>query len=111
MDRGAFGLCSKPNAYAERRPAGWRRIEMFKLRQRLVSLGGERVDAQIERRAAGERSAFRRTLIAERALQMRIEPFRIVAFDVSRRTGGRAGNERRGFYLRERRRRVAAAIA
>src|SRR6516165_6385510 len=97
MDRGAFGLCSKPNAYAERRPVGWRRIEMFKLRQRLVSLGGERVDAQIER------SAFRRTLIAERALQMRIEPFRIVAFDVSWRTGERAGNERRGFHLRKRR--------
>src|SRR5262245_29114271 len=45
----------------------------------------ERVDAQVERRPACERRAFGDAIVTERAREMRIEPFRIVAGNPGRR--------------------------
>ncbi len=75
-----------------------------------LALGLERVDAQIERRAAGERGALRRALGAEHAGKVRIEPFRIVAGDPGRRARERPTFKRRAFVRLERGRRMATAV-
>ncbi len=67
MDRRTFGLGRKPDAHANRRPARRLGIEMFKLRKRLITFSGERIDAQVERGTACKCGAFRRALIAEHA--------------------------------------------
>src|SRR5262245_25233736 len=58
------------------------------MRQRLgglVAAALERVDTQVERRAARQRRAFGDTIVAECTREMRIEPFRIVARNPRRR--------------------------
>ena len=84
---------------------------MRKLRQRLVARGSERVDPQVKRRTACKRGAFGRAFIAEHALQMRVEPLRIIAFHISRRTGARLICERRGLFVRQRCWRIADTVA
>ena len=51
----------------------------------LLALGLQRVDAQIERRARGERRALLGPLVAERRGELRVEPFGIIASDMRRR--------------------------
>ena len=76
----------------------------------LVARGLERVDAQIERRAARERRALRGPLVAEHARKMRIEPFRIVAGDMRRRAVEEIGRTSACARLRQRLGRKAPAV-
>ena len=85
MDRRALGVGGERDAQPERRPARRLRREIGERAGGLVAVALERVDAQIERRAARERRALLRPLVAEHAGEMRIEPFRIVAGDMRRR--------------------------
>ena len=58
---------------------------MRELGQRLLARALENIDAQIDRRAGGERRAFRSRVIAEDSLQPRLEPLRKVAANMRRR--------------------------
>ncbi len=83
---------------------------MRKLRQHVLARAEKRIDPHIERRAAGERGAFRGAFVTEDPRQIGIEPFRIVARDMGRRAGERAAKRRR-LRCRQRRGRVARAVA
>ena len=97
-----------------RRPNGDQRVgagvEVGELRGRRLAVALERVDAQIERRAARQRRALRRAFLAEHAREIRIEPFRIVAGDPGRRASEVGRVEACAFRLVERRRRMARAV-
>ena len=84
---------------------------MRELGQHVLARAGKRIDPQIERRAARQRCAFGRPLVAEDARQIRIEPFRIIALDMRRRVDERIADERRTLRFRQRRRRIARAAA
>src|SRR5204862_1743150 len=60
---------------------------------RWVAVAEDCVDAQIERRAARQRHALARALLAEDAGEIGIEPFRIVAGDPRRGAGEVGGVE------------------
>jgi hypothetical protein len=100
MDRRVLGLGAKRNAQAPRRPAGRHGAKMRErgLRARTIRL--ERIDAQIERRAACERRALGGALLAEHTGKMRIEPLRIIAGNPRRRAGEACLFERRALGLR-----------
>ena len=110
VDRRVLGLRAELDAQAERRPARRLGRKMGERGLRLLALGLERVDPQVERRAGGERRAFLRALLAEHAGEMRIEPLRIVAGDMGRRTIECRRREPRPLGLREQRRCEARAI-
>ena len=97
-----------------RKPSGDHRVgvgrKIGKLGERLLARRLERVDAQVERRARGQRRAFRDALVAEGRGKLRIEPFRIVARDPRRRAVEARGIEPRALRFGERRRRKAAAV-
>ena len=83
-----------------RSPSGDHRVgstfKMRELRQHLLALGLERVDAHVERRAARQRRALGAALVAKDPREMRIEPFRIFALHVRRRVlSERASNAAR----------------
>ncbi len=95
---------------------------MAERRRDPVAVALERVDAQIERRAARERGALGGALGAEHTLEMRIEPFRIIAGHPGRRTleiGGieactlrrRSAARRKAPAIRQRRDRSAVELA
>ena len=110
MHRRALGVGAEHDAQAERRP--WRRgrPQMRQRRGGGVAIALQRVDAQIERRAAGERGGLLGALVAEHAGEIGIEPFRIVARHMRRRTGERAFGKRPRLAFGERRRREARAV-
>ena len=88
MDRRALGVGRKRNAQAHRRPLRRYRAKIGECSVcRRLALAFERVDPQVERRAARQRGAFGGALIAEHARERRIEPFGIVAGDPRRRAG------------------------
>ena len=66
----------------DRRPPRRLGVKMRELGNDVLALGLERIDAQIERRAARKRRAFRGAFVAEHAHEMRIEPVRIIALDM-----------------------------
>ena len=72
-----------------RRPTGDHGVgsasEMRERHGRLVAVTSERIDAQVDRRTAGERRALRRALVAEHRGEFLVEPFRIVAAHMGRR--------------------------
>ena len=80
-------------------------------RQHLFALGLQRVDAQIERRAARHRGGLGHAVVAEHLRQMRVQPFRIIAGDVRRRVVERARGQRRALGPAQRLRRKAFAVA
>ncbi len=84
---------------------------MRQRRRGLVRQRLQRVDAQIERRALGERGALGRALVAEHRGEMGVEPFRIVAGDMSRRAFEAGGLEPGALVVGQRRRGEAAAVA
>ena len=98
-----------------RRPIGDHGVgcgaEMLERGQHLFALGLQRVDAQIERRAARHRGRLRHAVVAEHGCQRRIQPFRIVAGDVRRRAVEGARGERRSLGLAQRLRRKTSAVA
>ena len=64
----------------------------------LLALGLQRVDAQIERRAARHGGRLRHAIFAEHGRKMRIEPFRIIAGDMAparRRASARSARRAR----------------
>ena len=65
MDGRVLRVRRELDAQALRRPSGWLGMQMLELRQHLFRLGLERVDAQIEGRAACERGAFGGAVLAE----------------------------------------------
>ena len=69
---------------------------------RLVALRLQRIDPQVERRARRERRRLCRTLVAENAGEMRIEPFRIVAGNPRGSTSEIGRAEPRALVLRQR---------
>ncbi len=79
VDRRASGIGGQPDAQPHRRPPRRLDIEMGELRQHLLALGHERVDAHIERRAARQRRALGAALVAENPREIGIEPIRIFA--------------------------------
>ena len=85
MDGRTFCIRRKPDAQAERRPSRRLGMQMRELRQHLFALGLERIDAQVERRAARERGALGGAVFAEDARKMRIEPVGIIAENMRRR--------------------------
>ena len=97
-----------------RRPQGDQRVgsgaRSASIAAACVALALERVDAQVERRARGERGALLRALVAEGAGEGGIEPFRIIAGDMRRRGGEIAGREPRALVLAQRLRREARAV-
>ena len=111
MNRRAFRVRRKPNAQADRRPSRRLGVEMGELRQSFVALAFERIDPQIERRTACERSAFCGPLVAKHARKMRLKPIRVVAQNVGRRISERAAGERLALGLRQLLRREARAAA
>ena len=111
MDRGVAGVGSKPDAKPDRRPPGRLDVEVRELRYQLLAVGLERIDPQIERRAACQRRALGAAFVAERAGKIRIEPFGIFALDVRRRVGKRCGPERRFLLFGQRLGRKARAAA
>ena len=78
-------------------------------RERLVAVGFEQVDAQVDRRALGERPALLRGGGAEARLEMGREPFGEIAGDMRGRARQIGGREPLAFGFRELRRRVALA--
>ena len=109
--RRALGVGAEHDAQAERRPAGGRRAQVRERFQHLLAIGLERIDPQVERRAAGERRAFGCALLAEHGGEMGVEPFRIVAGDPGRRAIEGGGFERGALGRLERGRRMAGAVA
>ena len=105
MDRRALG---RRRARRMRKPQGDQRVgsgvEIGEHRRPPCRARLERVDAQVERRARGERRALLRPLVAEGAAKCGVEPFRIIAGDMRRRVGEVGGREPR----RARRRSAAA---
>ena len=85
VNAGIARVGAELDAQADRRPRRFLRAEMPERGQHLFALGLQRVDAQIERRAARHRGGFRHTVVAEHRGQRRIQPFRIVAGNVRRR--------------------------
>ncbi len=110
MDRGVLGVGRERDAKPDRRPARRLRIEVGERGGGLVALALERIDAQIERRAARQRRALGGALLAERAGEMRIEPFGIVAGDRRRRAVEARGIEPGALVVAQRRRRKARAV-
>ncbi len=78
---------------------------------RLLPRRLQRIDAQIERRAGGERPAFRHGTFAESLSQCRGEPFGIIAAYMIRRAVERRVREPPALIVRKRRRRMAFAAA
>ena len=87
------------------------RAEMRQPRQHLFAIGLQRVDAQIERRAARHRGRLGHAVVAEHLCQRRVQPFRIIAGDVRRRIVEGARGQRRAFGLAQRLRRKSFAVA
>ena len=85
-------------------------VEVAHQRDRFVARAFERVDAQIERRARGERRALLDARFSEHAKKMRIEPFRIIARDMRRRAGEIGSLERGTLGLRQRGGRKARTV-
>ena len=84
---------------------------MRELRQHLLALGNQRVDAHIERRAARQRLALGAALVAKDPREIGIEPIRVFALHGWRRSAERAGIERRPLRFGQRRGRKALAAA
>jgi hypothetical protein len=84
---------------------------MRELLRRLVAVGFERVDAQVERRARGERHALLDAFGAEGRRKLAVEPFRIVTEDMWRRAVEARGREARALVVGERCGREARAVA
>ena len=106
-------MASAPSAM--RKPSGDQRRRLRRAgapaRPHLVALALQRIDPQIERRARGESCSLLRTLVAEDARELRVEPFGIVAGDMRRRARREVRlREPRAFRLAQRRRRKAAAV-
>ena len=100
---GIAGVGGEIDAQAERRPRRRPGVQMRQRGQHLLGLGLQRVDAQVERRAARHRGRLRhprrrRTPRPSSA----IEPFRIVAGHRRRRVGERARGQRGPLGLGER---------
>ena len=112
MDRRAFGIGGSRMRKPERRPARRLGAEMRELRQHLLALGLERVDAHIERRAARQRRALGAALVAKHPRKIAdranpdSRPARLAAQQLSE-----SGIERRPLRFRQRRRRKARAAA
>ena len=110
MDRRIFRIGGKPDAQAERRPSSRRRVKVRKRLYRFLQFGLERVDPQIERRAARERRSLGGALVTESARKVRIEPFRIVSGDPRRCIGGLGRFQSCPLAVGERRRGKARAV-
>ena len=82
---------------------------MGERRERLVAIGLQRVDAQVDRRAIGERPALLDRLVAETLGEGRRQPFGIVAAHMRGRAGEIARSQPLALGLAERRRRMAFA--
>src|SRR5262249_14167504 len=67
MDRRTLGIGGKSDAQPDRRPARGHRLEVGERLDGVLAAALERVDAQVERRAACKRRALGRALLAERA--------------------------------------------
>ena len=78
-------------------------------RKRLVARGLEKVRAQVDRRALGERPALLRGGRAEARFELRREPFGEIPDNMSGRARKVSGGEPRALGFRELRRRVALA--
>ena len=87
------------------------RAEMRQPRQNLFAIGLQRVDAQIQRRAARHRGCFGHPVVAEHFCQMRVQPFRIIAGNVRRCIVERARGQRRALGPAQRLRRKSLAVA
>ena len=92
MDGRALGVSIKRKAQTDRRPAREHGIEVREGSAGPLPFRLERVDPQIERRAARQRRGFGYALSAEDAGEIGIEPLRVIARDPRRRTAeiGRA---------------------
>ena len=111
VDAGIAGIGAERDPQAQRRPRRRRRAEMPQRGQHLLAFGLQRIDAQVERRAARHRRGFRRTVIAEDLCKMGIEPFRIIPGDMRGRIRDAARGQRRAFGVGKRFGREAAAVA
>src|SRR2546426_1538714 len=78
---------------------------------RLVAVGLERVDAQIERRPGGKRRPLLGALLAEGGGEMGIEPFRVIAKNVGRSAVERAAFQTLALMLAQGAGRMARAVA
>ena len=110
MDGGIFRLGFLFDAKTERRPARGLRVEIGHHADGFVARAFERIDAQVERRARGQRRALLHARFAEHSGEMRIEPFRIVSRDMRRRVAKIRVGERMALQRRQRLGRKARAI-
>ena len=78
--------------------------------QRLVAVGLEQIDAQIDRRAARERFARRSGFVAEALFEGAGQPFREIAAHPDGRLGQIRASERGAFGFRQRLGRMALAV-
>ena len=78
--------------------------------RRARAVAFERIDAQIDRRPAGEGHSFRGALFAEHFCKPRVEPFRIVAAHMRRRVFEACRGQRLSFRGIERGRAMAGAV-
>ena len=97
------------DAQADRRQRRRLGAQMRERLQRLLARGLQEVGAQIDRRAVGERPPLLRGVRAEGGLELRREPFGIVAGDMRGGALKRRGREPLALGLAQRRRRVALA--
>ncbi len=110
MDRRALGVGGKTDAQAPRRPARGLGAQVRQHGGGLVALSLQRIDAQVERRARGQRRALLRARVSEGARQMRVEPFRIIAGDMRRRAVRSAGIETSALVFAQRLGRILRAV-
>ncbi len=111
MDRRALAPGGDADAQAPRRPARRLRREIGQGRAHRVALAFQRIDAQVERRARGQRRALLRPPGAEARFELRIEPLRIIARDMRRRAVEISVREPRALGVGQWLRREARAVA
>ena len=111
VDRGAFRLCPQTDAQAERRPSGWLAAQFGERGGCGIAVGLEHIDPQVEGRARRERAEFRRSLLAEDASKLRVEPLGIIAGDPRRRVRKVGRCQPAPFRFGQRCRRKARAAA
>ena len=110
LDRRAFRFRRERDAQPDGRPRRRIRVEMGERRGGGGAIALERVDAQVDRRPAGERRALRGAVLAEHGGELGIEPFRVVAAHMGGRLAQARRAERLDLHFGRRRRREASAI-
>ena len=111
VNSGIFRIRRKPKPQTDRRPSRRLGVEMRELGRNLFALRLERIDAQVERRPARKRRAFRRVMLAEDSEKIRIEPLGIVPQNMRRCAAERIARQSRAFGFRQRRGRELCSAA